>query len=106
MVDINSSVVSDNPAILNSMTSRVIQAIDPEDEEDYLAKMDARISAIQISKEELEGPEWKLIGKMMNWDYNKKLIYALHSDLAFIGTDGEIHLVEENVKPDYNEWNW
>lgn len=106
MVDLNSPIITDNPAIQDSLTAGIIQAIDPEDEEDYLAKMDARISAIQISKEELEGPEWKLIGKMMNWDYNKKLIYALHSDFAFIGTDGEIHLVEENIKPDYNEWNW
>ena len=31
---------------------------------------------------------------------------VLHSDIAFVGTDGEIHLVEENIKPDYNEWNW
>ena len=106
MVDLACPIVTDNPAIQGSLTARVIQAIEPEEEEDYLAKMDARISAIQISKEELEGPEWKLIGKMMNWKYNKKLIYALHSDFAFIGIDGKIHLVEESIKPDYNEWNW
>lgn len=33
-------------------------------------------------------------------------ISVLHSDIAFVGSDGEIHLVEENLKPDYNEWNW
>ena len=79
--------------------------IDPKDEEDYLSKMGARISAIQVSKEELESPRWKLIGKILNWNYNKRLC-ALHSDFAFVGMDGEIHLVEENIKPDYNEWNW
>ena len=31
---------------------------------------------------------------------------VLHSDIAFVGSDGKIHLVEENIKPDYNEWNW
>lgn len=106
MVDLACPIITDNPAIQGSLTPRLIQAINPEDEEDYLAKMGAKVSVIQISKEELEGPEWKLIGKMMKWNYNKKLIYALHSDFAFIGTDGEIHLVEENIKPDYNEWNW
>ena len=25
---------------------------------------------------------------------------VLHSDIAFIGTDGENHLVDENIKPD------
>ncbi len=33
-------------------------------------------------------------------------VFVLHSDIAFVGSDGEIHLVEENLKPDYNEWNW
>ena len=31
---------------------------------------------------------------------------VLHSDIAFVGQDGKIHLVNENIKPDYNEWNW
>lgn len=30
----------------------------------------------------------------------------LHSDIVFVGSDGKVHLVEENLKPDYNEWNW
>ena len=35
-----------------------------------------------------------------------KKFSVLHSDIAFAGSDGEIHLVEDNIKPDYNEWNW
>lgn len=31
---------------------------------------------------------------------------VLHSDVAFVGSDGKVHLVEENIKTDYNEWNW
>lgn len=35
MVDLNSPIVTDNPAIYDSLTAKIIQAIDPEDEEDY-----------------------------------------------------------------------
>lgn len=35
-----------------------------------------------------------------------QMMSVLHSDIAFVGSDGKIHLVEENIKPDYNEWNW
>ncbi len=35
----------------------------------------------------------------------KKLSIA-HSDLAFINSTGKLCLVEDNIKPDYNEWNW
>ena len=29
-----------------------------------------------------------------------------HSDLAFINSEEKLSLVEDNIKPDYNEWNW
>ena len=35
-----------------------------------------------------------------------KKFSVLHSDIAFADSDGEIYLVEDNIKPDYNEWNW
>lgn len=35
-----------------------------------------------------------------------QMMSALHSDLAFVGSDGKVHLVKENLKPDYSEWNW
>ena len=41
--------------------------------------------------------------------FKKKVVQrtsVLHSDIAFVGSDGKIHLVEKNIKPDYSEWNW
>ena len=35
-----------------------------------------------------------------------KKFSIVHSDLTFINSEGKLSLVEDNIKPDYNEWNW
>lgn len=35
-----------------------------------------------------------------------KKLSVVHSDLAFINSEGKLSLVEDNIKPDYSEWNW
>lgn len=30
----------------------------------------------------------------------------VHSDIAYVNSDGNLCLVEDNIKPDYSEWNW
>lgn len=35
-----------------------------------------------------------------------KKLSIVHSDLTFINSEGKLSLVEDNIKPDYNEWNW
>lgn len=35
-----------------------------------------------------------------------KKLSIVHSDLAFIISEGKSSLVEDNIKPDYSEWNW
>lgn len=35
-----------------------------------------------------------------------KKFSIVHSDLTFINSTGKLCLVEDNIKPDYNEWNW
>lgn len=35
-----------------------------------------------------------------------KKLSIVHSDLVFINSEGKLSLVEDNIKPDYSEWNW
>lgn len=35
-----------------------------------------------------------------------KKFSIVHSDLAFVNSEGKLSLVEDSIKPDYSEWNW
>ena len=35
-----------------------------------------------------------------------KKFSIVHSDLAFVNSEGKLSLVEDSINPDYSEWNW